>query len=93
MALTNIFNEPRREIIETMVGVVLVGAAIGIVGYLALWLNNFQIDRTLPSAVFIVLVMIIVLIAVIVAIHSVGEWFCNWLEDRYNINLRPRERF
>jgi hypothetical protein len=45
MALSNIFNEPRREITETLVGIVLVGFLVGFfIGdyYLAKWFETVK---------------------------------------------------
>lgn len=95
MALSNIFNEPRREIIETIVGLAVM-ALPGYVTYLIA--STYRLwDPTLPyflSLVFAAISLFIMLMAVIgvaIFIHFVGEEVCEALDDR-GIRLRPRDR-
>lgn len=54
MALSNILNEPRREITETIIGVVIVGVCLS--GFLmldyhfAVWLNSVTSPHGVPVA-------------------------------------------
>lgn len=103
MALSNILREPRREITESAVGILAVGA----VAVPALWLDYlFAVwfrevsggDASgVPWPVGIVIGALLTLAAVLffsmvlAATHAAGEGICNALQRR-GIYLRPRER-
>lgn len=98
MALSNIFREPRREITESMVGVLI---AIFFVGIFFGADYKIVTDIGVNSTQDLVLGMIVIGVAmtigafvlsgIIVGTHALGELICNRLEGA-NIHLRPRER-
>jgi hypothetical protein len=99
MALSNIFNEPRREIIESIVGIAVVGGFVWVDYTFAIWLQTMTtglFDRDSPGVPWllgIVLGPIALVLIVIIAnlAHMVGDLICDILQDR-GIHLRPRDR-
>lgn len=103
MALSNIFNEPRREITETVVGF-LVFFSVGVGVHLgAVWWRAHELEKggvisgeefaLMHVYVFLGLgVAMLVLPFVLVLIHTVGEGLCDWL-GRRGLELRPKERY
>lgn len=106
MALSNIFREPRREIIESAVGIA--GAAIcgGSVVWLAyqfgVWLeeyagywqtSNGTMVANIPWDAGMTLSPAVAILGwgVLVATHAIGEGICGALQNR-GIHLRPRNR-
>lgn len=99
MALSNIFNEPRREISEAVVGLLLFAgglAAIGLPSYVIVcWLSpqyphtSFAAELVLGGLISVVAGASLILLGRIV--HFVGEFVCDELELR-GVHLRPRER-
>lgn len=98
MALSNIFDEPQREITETLIGF---GALCG-GGWLdyrwATWCLNDYVPKTpqdLPYSGALILTMVIGLLAVIgfwialLIVHALGDFLCDELEI-HGIKLRPR---
>lgn len=100
MALSNIFREPRREITEQLIGL-LVTLPVG------LWLWHFtriihaNLFPTNQGGSWIVAGMISafstffgvgILFLVSSFIHTAGEKACNWLATR-GLELRPKERY
>lgn len=96
MALSNIAREPRREIIETVVGLVIFTAFMGLDYTLAVWIEGvtggphdglpWQVGMLfgIPAggaAIFLALF-----------IHFLGETVCDTLQ-RNGIHLRPRNRY
>lgn len=90
MALNNIFREPRREITETIVGGVIIGACLGGDYLLGRWIAD-QLGHDLPVAIGMLLGAIAATLAVLglFLAHWLGEDICDRLEDR-GIRLRPR---
>jgi hypothetical protein len=95
MALTNILNEPRREITETIVGFGIVAAFIYVDYKFAQWAKLDPLDGQIASIIvglIVGIVLVIGIAAVLVIIHAVGQGVCNSLE-RHGIQLRPRKRY
>lgn len=98
MALSNIFNEPRREITESLVGIAIVSLGVGVcAGFVALewW---FDPTLLLTDAVLKLLILAacgaILVFAVVVFLHvthALGDAACNAFQAR-GIHLRPRVR-
>ncbi len=102
MALSNMLREPRREITETVAGIVCV-AAIGapfIWGVITLANIMQASDRDPMSSWEFYLGLsfgIIILGGFIAAVfllitHSLGEWACARL-DNLGLRLRPKQRY
>lgn len=96
MALSNIFNEPRREVAETAAGVVVVGVALsafGVVDYLvALLIMSAVPEMPLAIAILIGAPIVGSMYPILQLIHLFGEEVCDALERR-GVHLRPRERY
>lgn len=97
MALSNIFREPRREITETVVGLVLLVPAWADYRF-GVWLATFLAPPDKDMYVMLVVVGTMLGVALmgaavlsIVILHAVGESICDALEDR-GMHLRPRQR-
>lgn len=96
MALSNIFREPRREIIETLVGLAVVGPVILADYGFGRWLQT--LDETVPLVVGMLLGAVVIVLVVCgggllaVLTHALGEDICNALE-RHGHYLRPRRRY
>ena len=101
MALSNIFREPRRELTESVVGLV---AGIAVLGSIALAdflialclvrLLNGTIDVSMDefrAAMLLGLVVLLCMIPVALITHALGEGVCDTLQAR-GIHLRPRNR-
>jgi uncharacterized membrane protein YdfJ with MMPL/SSD domain len=99
MALSNIRNEPQREITESILGVAVVAGVILLDYLLALVFSRITagIDGGCPVHVGIVLVPIILALiffggmGFLYGTHALGEAICNSLADR-GLELRPRDR-
>jgi hypothetical protein len=98
MALSNIFREPRREITETGVGVLIFLPVAWLDYTIAARLHSLPAHTDEPFIVpviiafFIILLGAIALLVLALGIHAVGEDICNSLEAR-GVHLRPRRRF
>jgi hypothetical protein len=104
MALSNIFREPRREITESAIGIVCLGAglaAIVAIDYgVARWLNRLCGFGPMHVGDFALWSVAIglggfflggLLYLAAHLTHEAGENVCDWFEDR-GIHLRPRRR-
>lgn len=98
MALSNIFNEPRREITETLVGIGGVLAVPALFYPLGLGINAEIGYRSLEwwqativgaVGLFFLAVALVMLLVVAVALHRLGEGVCALL-DGFGIELRPK---
>src|SRR5690349_5692998 len=96
MALSNIFREPRREIIETVVGI---GALVpfGVVDY---YFGRFLQESTPDHPPLVAGMMLGILVIPFAAfflvvaaavVHGIGEEVCGALQNR-GVHLRPRNR-
>jgi hypothetical protein len=105
MALSNIFNEPRREITETAIGAAIAAAFFA---GLYVWGSHEYANgdrlclpgcdsRAAYLAVFMILLTIgfvvggVIIAGIAIGIHALGESICNRLEDA-GLHLRPRQR-
>jgi hypothetical protein len=81
MALSNILREPRREITETLVGLLVIGILVASGTAFGVWVHTHF--TTTPVELGMVVGLF--------PFHNVGEDICNWLE-RNGVYLRPRNR-
>ncbi len=96
MALSNIFREPRREITESAVGLIVFAAMLATGWFSSLWtwrslgwpLNEWYCFIGVGLGA---VVMIVVAWTIIEFTHDLGDAICNGFE-RGGIHLRPRVR-
>lgn len=99
MALSNIFVEPRREITETIVGVVFVG----LVGW-GDWYINFRLvtDPTTHTSDRVVglifapiglIVLVLALVLAALAVHGIGDLLCGLAKSLTGLDPRPKRRY
>lgn len=98
MALSNIFNEPRREITETLIGMMLVGVPLAVDCYFADSLVPAEVTLRWLAVIFIMFAIavgtafgILLAISLVHAAHSLGELICDILDDA-GLRLRPQRR-
>jgi len=97
MALSNIFREPRREITETVVGLLAFSLPMWAIFRLALWMRAADRPPILPLICYLVVATVVVALfftfggLILFLIHEAGEWICDGLQER-GIHLRPRDR-
>lgn len=107
MALSNIFREPRREIIESVVGATIFLAFIGADYIFACWLQESvgahphtdpNLPYTLgcyylpwPLGMGLGVIGAALIAMLLVVTHALGDGICNALQ-RNGIHLRPRQR-
>lgn len=97
MALSNMLVEPRREIIETVAGLLAMAIPFGWIYYLA---KGLQASDRNPEPLLLCLFIATVMTAFICAAvgglmlltHWVGERVCEWLRDR-GMEIRPTQRY
>jgi hypothetical protein len=98
MALSNIINEPQREITETLVGVI----ALLLPGYVVYRVGNCMALEMKPnnviewgavyfSAVAIIIVAIFTVGSAAILIHNIGEEISDTLQ-LHGIHIRPKRR-
>jgi uncharacterized membrane protein YidH (DUF202 family) len=98
MALSNMLREPRREITETVVGIIVVGAALSAFAWLdyqfANWMSNRREDFAplLIVGAFILVGGVIVTFVLAFVTHAIGDAICTALENR-GVQMRPRQRY
>lgn len=84
MALSNIFNEPSKEIKETVVGLVAISIFLVIDYYFSLWFQSITGgDKGCPwqlGMLFIGPFATVLLITIPFFIHFVGEEICDLLD-------------
>lgn len=98
MALSNIFNEPRREITETLVGIggvlvipgllYVIGQGVNAaIGYRSLqWYEAMVVGLSVPLFLGVALA---ILFGVAILLHKFGEAVCALL-DGFGLELRPK---
>jgi ABC-type Fe3+ transport system permease subunit len=97
MALSNIFREPRRELIEQGIGtLVVLGIVAGwcAVGTVICWVDRYPLSNStaeFAASMALALPVIALAVAILFLSHALGEWACNRLEAA-GIHLRPRQR-
>lgn len=98
MALSNIFQEPRREIIETLVGIGIVAVFLYPDYLFGRWLQTISSappnDHGLPIPIGMVIGVVVLVLSFLlfVMIHFLGEETCDFLARR-GLNLRPKDRY
>jgi hypothetical protein len=94
MALSNIFREPKREIIESVVGVAIVGFVLYFDWKFACW---FQAQVMPTDHVFRIigilagLIIFMLAFGLVIFTHWVGEGVCEILKN-HGLELRPNPR-
>lgn len=104
MALSNMLNEPRREIVETVVGIAAAAAGFALLilyEYLFVslvylpWLcfghNASAHGNDVNVGTFVGIVALGASFLLLIAIHALGDAICSALQRR-DIHLRPRVR-
>ena len=97
MALSNIFREPRRELIEQAYGTAAVVAVLGAWFTLAAVLCRLYDGAFFPNAseflfaLFQVAAVVAFLCLVLSIVHDIGESICNSMAKRGR-DPRPRQR-
>ena len=92
MALSNIFNEPRREITESLVGVALLGEWFFADYKFGCWFSGHASNCNIEDAVggmFLGAIATAGLALVLLLTHALGEITCDTLEGR-GVRLRPQ---
>ena len=102
MALSNIFREPRRELIEQLAGSVAVFGGVG--AFLAAdygivqfsgWTGQSGEPPLAVAMIFIALLMIVagmLLFLLLLVAHAVGESICGAMAER-GFDPRPKRRY
>ena len=102
MALSNIFREPRREITESCLGIILLGGYIAADAAFGVWLQNrCGFERFSDGSVWhhvpwglgmlIGIGITVAFVAVLLITHEIGEGVCDALAER-GVELRPKVR-
>src|SRR5713226_7817612 len=98
MALSNILREPRREITETIIGMLLVGLPLLANSVFTNWAMTGYVQHTPAEAPYVVAwifvffmwpAIIVVGWLALLAFHAAGDGICNILDDA-GIHLRPK---
>lgn len=98
MALSNMLREPRREITETLLGIIVLIPAAWIDYHLALWIQSQSYHGDVPLILCLVFSTILmgagIAASIVLAVftHWVGERACAWL-NVIGIEIRPRDRY
>lgn len=90
MALSNMLKEPRREITESVVGILLVLMYASVAITIQQLVNPYIKDVAISTVIGIFAPIFGYLI--LVGIHAIGEAACNALA-RKGIELRPKQRY
>lgn len=97
MALSNTFREPRRELTEQGIGLIVLSALLVPAHYFAQWLSMAGPNAP-PIFVCYVLAVVVEFLAILVLfgaahlMHWLGEISCSALA-RGGLELRPKNRF
>jgi hypothetical protein len=96
MALSNIRVEPRREITESLIGIVVVGV-IGVgVWMLALWINSLRSTPNMVASILCAMMTVAfgipLLVALVLFTHLIGEQVSSLLAN-LGIDPRPKTRY
>ncbi len=96
MALSNMRKEPQREIMETAIGVILVGGFLTGDYYFSLWTQQLAggfSQYPWPVGMFFNgLGLVLGILLMPLFIHFIGEITCDALAEGLGIYLRPRDR-
>ena len=94
MALSNIFNEPRREVTETVLGCLVLAICVAVAwkfGKFFQFLISDKSDGAMFFGTFLGLLIFPLVFGFLVFIHFIGEVVCDLLAD-VNLDLRPKRR-
>jgi len=105
MALSNIFREPRRELTESVIGIVIIATLVYADYRFGLWFEQLcgyehwkfssgsitSANVPWPAGMFIGLLLVLALFSLGLFSHFIGEEIADKLERR-GIHLRPRVR-
>ncbi len=97
MALSNIFREPRREITESVIGLLVTAPIFGWIYFLSGWLRDHDSTPIMPLSFYIAGALLFTLggaamsAGILLITHAIGDGVCNALQ-RGDIHLRPRNR-
>ena len=99
MALSNMRREPRREITETVVGVIVFGAYVVADWYFAQWfqwVTGPQGAYPWPAGMVLGILVLTVGTAAVIAlpfiVHNIGDFACEVL-GLIGLDPRPRQRY
>lgn len=101
MALSNILREPRREVVETAVGIGGAAFVIWLDWHFAAWATTgytpAKDDMPYGLAFGLCLLLGAVLgligIGLITLTHTFGDWLCDGLERHWGLHLRRTRRY
>jgi hypothetical protein len=94
MALSNIFQEPRREITESAIGLALFGVAVWGDYRFGCFYNASgygPVTEGMVAGALVGILLFMVLVVIAYATHAIGESVCN-AAQAMGIHLRPRVR-
>lgn len=96
MALSNIFREPRREITESVIGVLALVPFCGLDWLVAKealggWKNGWEMVGSLVFATIVIFLAALALAAVLAITHEIGEWVCDRMRNA-GFDPRPKDR-
>lgn len=97
MALSNVFREPRRELTESAVGILVFFGGIALDYGFAVWFQGFSKDWgqglcPIPIGMVFGLIFFVLLLGLATLTHGLGEVTCDWLAE-HGVHLRPRVRY
>lgn len=99
MALGNLMREPRRELTESAVGLLIFGAVIAADYAFGMWLqsyagldHNSRAEIPWPIGMMIGVIVAGLGFATLILTHALGEAICDKLQDN-GIRLRPQRRY
>lgn len=93
MALSNLLNEPRREITEQVIGAIGICGFIGIDYVIAIWGVGAKATLdVITSMLFIPPVLGLAFVTLFFGVHLIGEIFCDLLKQ-VGADPRPKQRF
>lgn len=95
MALSNIYREPRREITESVLGILVFSIFVFADYHFATWFHEFsggaRVGCPVPLGFVIGLFALFALVLLLYITHWFGESVCDFLADR-GLELRPKIR-
>jgi len=102
MALSNVLVEPRRELTEQVVGLLVAVLPMGLIAWVVRWFTPMAVDGREPHlgdyafVTFVVtsggFIAFWVVVGVLLLIHAIGEVVCGALA-RAGLELRPKRRY
>lgn len=97
MALSNIFNEPRREITETVIGISAFSLFALYDWWFAFWFHKVSANEdgsgacSIEKSFLLGIIVAVVFVILLYVIHWIGESICNGLA-KLNRDPRPKQR-